>query len=228
MRKRITALLYGALTAFIVPAIAATQTHDTAPKTQNSPPEEKVELKQSYTGVVPGNGNNLPRVEKLKKQKGAWVTWPGFVLREDGGSRLFVQTTQPLQYSVSDNGLTVTLSLKKTKVYLSNNQNPLVTSYFNTPLKRAYFKKGKKETLLVLELKVKATPNISSITDNDGYHYMFVDFSPGDYPVDSDPLVPSFIGVGGAHAGAASSSLPQGTHGAPRSEGGSSPKRIDP
>jgi len=34
-----------------------------------------------------------------------------------------------------------------------------------------------------LELRQPAAPSISQTTDSDGYHYLFIDFPPGDYPV---------------------------------------------
>ena len=139
-------------------------------------------LQQSYHGVTPGSGNNLPRVEALKGKPGTWVTWPGFLMRSDGGSRIFIQTTGSVSYRIKRKKNQVILILKKAKVHLSNNRNPLVTTHFNTPLKRAYIKRSRKGLDLVMNLKVKASPQISQTTDPDGYHYLFVDFSPGDYP----------------------------------------------
>ncbi len=153
----------------------------------------KLELRQNYTGVTPGKGNNLPRVEELKGRSEAWVTWPGFMLMEDGGSRIFVQATESLKYIIKDKGTVIILSLRNAKVHLTNNRNPLVTTHFNTPLKRAYIKKRKKEIQLVMELKVSINPQISRMTDNDGYHYMFIDFPPGEYPIaDSGSQRPTF------------------------------------
>ena len=122
------------------------------------------------------------------------------MMLENGGSRLFIQTTEPLQYTISDKGLKVTVSFDNAKVYLSNNRNPLVTSYFNTPLQRAYLKKRNKQLDLILELKVSTSPKISSESDSDGYRYLFVDFAPGDYPIDTSPVNPSFFGTGRAPA----------------------------
>ncbi len=157
--------------------------------------EQGVKLKQKYTGVTPGSGNNLPRVEELKGKPGTWVTWPGFIILEDGTSRIFLQTTVPVAYAISEGNRRISLKLKNAKVHLRNNRNPLVTVHFNTPLDRAYLKKNRKSLDLVMELRQSATPNIHQTVDNDGYHYLFVDYPPGNYPVSADKNQ-SFQGYG--------------------------------
>ena len=181
-------------------ARAAAESPEDWRKTENPTPEQTPQLRQHYTGVSPGEGNRLPRVEELKSKGGVWLTWPGFMPLENGGSRLFLQSTEILDYAINDSGKQVVLTFKNAKVYLSNNRNPLVTTHFNTPLKRAYLKKKKKSIELVLELKVAATPEISQMTDADGYRYLFVDFAPGNYPVAEDTGNPSFFGVGSPQA----------------------------
>ncbi len=167
-----------------------------ASESEERPENRPLALRQHYTGVMPGKGNNLPRIQELKGKEGTWVTWPGFILLENGASRLFLQATESLRYSIKDKGTLVTLTIKDAKVFLTNNRNPLVTTHFNTPLKRAYLKKHKKTVQLVLELKVNTTPEIKQTTDEDGYNYLFVDFAPGNYPIiDTTPKLPSFSSV---------------------------------
>ena len=66
--------------------------------TEDAEQKEVPKLEQRYHGVVPGSGNPLPQVEELKGKEGTWVTWPGFTMRRDGGSRIFLQTTIALGY----------------------------------------------------------------------------------------------------------------------------------
>ncbi len=157
--------------------------------------KQPVRIEQTYHGVKPGSGNTLPKVEELKGKSGKWVTWPGFAMQPDGGSRIFLQTTVPLTYTVEEKKMRVVLKLGSAKVFLSNNRNPLVTTHFNTPLKRAYLKKRRKALELILILKVKASPNIVQTTDQDGYNYLFVDFPPGNYPkADDSSARPAYSG----------------------------------
>ena len=194
--KHAAALLVCGMGLFGLVGRAAAESPEEWRETENQAPEQKMTLRQHYTGVKPGEGNQLPRVEELKNKGGVWVTWPGFMLLENGGTRLFLQATENLSYQIKDSGKQVVLIFKNAKVHLSNNRNPLVTTHFNTPLKRAYLKKKKKSIELVLELKVAVTPEISQLTDADGYRYLFVDFAPGNYPVVEYSGNPSFSGVG--------------------------------
>jgi hypothetical protein len=144
----------------------------------------QIKLEQNYHGVKPGSGNNLPKVEELKNLTGVWVTWPGFIMREDGSSRIFLQTTVAVEYKTEKTKKAkkrIVIKLKDARVHLSNNRNPLVTTHFNTPVKRVSLKKRKKSLNLVIELKISSPYQISQTTDEDGYHYLFVDFQKGDY-----------------------------------------------
>jgi hypothetical protein len=144
--------------------------------------QEGLTLEQSYHGTRPGQGNSLPRVEELRNKPGGWVTWPGFLMRQDGGSRLFIQTTRPLQYTRTTGKQRFSLRFEDIRVHLNNNRNPLITAFFNTPVKRAWLKRRGKSVDLVVELKKAAQETVTQYSDSDGYHYLFVDFPPGDYP----------------------------------------------
>jgi hypothetical protein len=141
----------------------------------------KLVLEQSYHGTVPGTGNALPRVEEIKGKPGNWITWPGFLMRPDGGSRLFIQTTKALAFEKVAKKGRVQLQFKDTRVHLDNNRNPLVTVNFNTPLKTAFLKRHLKRVDLVMELKEPAEVVVTQHVDPDGYCYLFVDFPPGQY-----------------------------------------------
>lgn len=172
---------------------------------QGTSPPGSLQLEQSYHGVTPGSGNQLPRVEELKGKPGTWVTWPGFLTLDDGGSRVFVQTTVAVTFEKTAHKTRIVLKLRDARVHLTNNRNPLVTTHFNTPLNRAYLKQRAKTTELVLELKVAASPEITQLTDQDGYHYMFIDFPPGDYPKgDTTEPRPALSGYGNPNQTAAS------------------------
>ena len=154
-------------------------------------------LEQTYHGTRPGAGNTLPRVDELKGMPGTWVTWPGFIMLPDGSSRVFLQTTKPLEYKRNDKQKRTTLTLKGAEVFLKNNRNPLVTIHFNTPVRRAYLKPRKGSVEFVLEMKVAATASIAQFADQDGYHYLFVDFPAGQYPTGGQyGNRPSFSGFG--------------------------------
>jgi len=147
---------------------------------------QQLVLAQSYHGTVPGMGNALPRVEEIKGKPGNWITWPGFLMRPDGGSRLFIQTTKELAFEKVAKKNRVQLQFQDTRVHLNNNRNPLVTVNFNTPLKTAFLKRHPKRIDLVMELKESVEIVVTQHVDPDGYCYLFVDFQPGKYSTGGD------------------------------------------
>ena len=100
-RVLIIATVFTAALLVLVAGLAFAQSQNDWQTAQN-PEGEGLLLGQSYHGTVPGGGNTLPRVEELKGKPGTWVTWPGFVMRSDGGSRIFIQTTRSLEYTKTD------------------------------------------------------------------------------------------------------------------------------
>lgn len=168
-------------------AIAFTQTKEQWRATEKSTASQSDSPQhRDYSGVSPGQGNTLPRVAELNKKPGVWITWPGFHMLPDGTSQLFLQTTSSLTYSLKQSGNTFIIELGKVSVYLGNNRNPLVTTYFNTPLKRAYLKTKKKKLSLVLEMKNGVQPELLQRSHQDGYSYLFVKF-----PAWTNPSTPS-------------------------------------
>jgi hypothetical protein len=168
--------------------------------------EQKPELtiSQKYNGTKPGTGNTLPKIEEIKNKDGAWITWPGFTMTETGGSRIFLQTTKSLKYKKKTTKKKIVITFTDTNIFLSNNSNPLVTTHFNTPVRKAYLKKrGKKKVELIVELKSKATADLTIVQTevSDGYNYVFLDFAKGDFakPTVTSPR-PSFSGGGEARS----------------------------
>ncbi len=134
-----------------------------------------------YRGVVPGQSHVPPRARRLKRTRRNFVTWPGFEMHE-GASRVFVQSTSPVTYTRSNESGRIVIVLQNTRINLRNNRNPLVTEHFNTPVAEAYLRQRRRDTLLVLEMKVDASARIRQMSEN-GYHFLFVEFNAGNYPV---------------------------------------------
>jgi hypothetical protein len=168
-------------TAVAVSAALAQTKEEWREAKEGENPAPQLVLAQSYHGTVPGMGNALPRIEEIKGKSGNWITWPGFLMRPDGGSRLFIQTTKELTFEKVANKNRVQLQFKDTRVHLNNNRNPLVTVNFNTPLRTAFLKRHAKRVDLVMELKEPSEIVVSQHVDQDGYCYLFVDFQPGQY-----------------------------------------------
>jgi hypothetical protein len=133
----------------------------------------------SYEGVKPG-GNQPPPVKATPNTTPTQITWPGFQMRPDGGSRVFIQSTSPLSTAVSQKGKMLFIDLGAAKVSGETNQFALYTRFFNTPVVRAQLKSGAR-AILEIELRSAVQPNISTEQAASGFHFLYIDFPAGNY-----------------------------------------------
>lgn len=157
------------------------------PPTAPSEPEPE-HPRGSYLGVKPG-GAEHPAVSTGPGIVPSVVTWPGFAMRPDGGSRFFLQLTAPVDVAHQTLPNKVVVDLQGARIAGTNNRFPLETRFFNTPVVRALLKRNKGTTTLELLLRTPAQPRISSRAAPSGYHFLYVDFPPGDY-LEEAPLAP--------------------------------------
>lgn len=134
----------------------------------------------SYAGVTPGSetSENLPpKADEIPKDA-LMLTWPGFMMLEDGSS-FFIQTSKPVKFGTKKSDGRLELVLHRTQVHLKNNFLPLETQFFDTPVTRATVeRKGKKDLVMTFEMREDVTPRITQKTGKDGFNYIFVKFSP--------------------------------------------------
>jgi len=144
-----------------------------------------------YQGVVPGSGNS-PAVKFAPGCVPTRATWLGFQMIKEGGSRFFLQVTSQVEIQVENSGADrFVVILKNVRIAGRNNRRPLETSLFNTPVKRAYLRRHKKDTKLVFELRANAIPVISNQPGTGGFHFVLFDFPAGDFvSAPKDPLLP--------------------------------------
>ena len=131
-----------------------------------------------YGGVAPGGENPPPKAESIPKGA-VMVTWPGFQMLEEGGSRFFLQTSRPVKYETKKSPGKFVLVLKNVRVHLKNNWRPLETEFFDTPVLRATVeRRGRRNVAMVFELRDDVTPSIKREKGKDGYAYIMIDFEP--------------------------------------------------
>ena len=133
----------------------------------------------SYEGVTPGSetSENLPPKADEIPEGALMLTWPGFMMLEDGSS-FFIQTSKPVKFGTRKSEGRLELVLHNTRVHLKNNFLPLETQFFDTPVVRATVqRKGKKDLVMVFEMREDATPSITQKMGKDGFNYVFVKFS---------------------------------------------------
>jgi hypothetical protein len=133
----------------------------------------------SYGGVNPESetSENLPPKAEEIPEGALMLTWPGFVMHEDGTSAFFVQTSKPVRFGTAQSRGQFELVLHDIKVHLKTNYLPLETQFFDTPVTRATVRRsGKKDVAMVFELRREAAPTVTQKMGKDGFNYVFVKF----------------------------------------------------
>jgi hypothetical protein len=177
---RLTSALALAISLACVSAtVARAQEGGGGTVTQAEPAPPEPHAVGAYTGVTPGTANPPPR--RPTKARPTLVTWPGFQQRPDGASRLFVQTNVRVETEQRQEGTSVVVLLKNTRISLRNNRRPLETRFFNTPVTRARVERRGRDTALVLEMRSNVAPMISTDTGADGLFFVYVEFPNGEY-----------------------------------------------
>ena len=129
------------------------------------------------------------RVTKKAQRTGPVATLPGFAMRPDGTSVVFVSLTSAPQVEEHLGKGFVTYVLKDTEVDRSNNKNPLETAFYDTPVLRAQLRTAKKDpdAELAIELRADVKPTFKVVTEA-GQARLEILFPAGKYArADLDP-----------------------------------------
>jgi len=137
----------------------------------------------TYAGVVPGTAKQAPPAAKAAKAShGPTITWPGFQMRPDGSSRVFIQSTAPLEPKVlTSAGTKFELQLPRARVAAKTNRLPLDTRFFNTPVTKVSVSTASGGAVVQVELRAAVTPTISSEPGPTGYFFTYIELPKGDY-----------------------------------------------
>jgi len=176
---------FSSIVAIIIWTSAATVVGQSIPGT-DIPGKTKVATQDQsgtvpYAGVIPGS-SHPPAVKVAPGSTSpAIVTWPGFQMRPDGGSRFFIQITSDVELETKMAQEQFILTLKQTRIASRNNRYALETRFFNTPVTRAQLEKKGKDTTMILSLREHVFPDVKKEVAPDGYHFIFIDFPAGNY-----------------------------------------------
>lgn len=147
----------------------------------------------TYTGVHPG-GAEAPAVPATAGQQPAMVTWPGFQMRLDGTSRVFVQSTASVPSETTLTGNKFTLRLSGAKVAGDTNRLPLETRYFNTPVTRVSIAQQRDSVLITLDLRAQVVPQASAERGPSGFFFTYIDLPAGKFVETAKPLTAARAG----------------------------------
>ena len=137
-----------------------------------------------YKGVRPGKVALPPNPPKATGQP--FLTWSGFMMTEHG-SRVFLQFTQPVQYTVTDGAKEVVVTVKGARIHKRNNGRMVNTRYFaNTPVAKVQAKQHGKDVRVTILLRRAAKADHKVEAGEQGYQFLMLDFPPtGEAPASS-------------------------------------------
>lgn len=133
----------------------------------------------TYAGVKPGGAAPPGTLAKPGAQP-VEITWPGFQMQPDGSSRVFLQTTVPLDGRPVMAGNKLTMDLGNALI-VGASRFPLYTQFFNTPVTRVEIRRARKHTTLEITLRTPIEPRISNERAASGFQFLYLDFPAGDY-----------------------------------------------
>jgi hypothetical protein len=115
-----------------------------------------------------------------KAQKSAPIaSRPGFEALEGGGSRVFVHLSKTVAVEERKAPGQLVYVLRGARSDVRNDQNPLVTVHFDTPVARVQLRPAGPDLWLVIELRAPAQPIFRLAPDQDGAAILQVEFAKG-------------------------------------------------
>lgn len=106
---------------------------------------------------------------------------PGFETMPDGSTRLFVELSKPAAFDTKAARGSVTYVLKDARVERRNNENPLVTVHFNTPVTSARLVPHGHDVWFVVDLRANVQPAATMESTKEGPAVLRVAFPKGEY-----------------------------------------------
>ena len=159
-----------------------------------------------YGGVTPeGKANNpLPQPPASPPH----LIWTGFQPTATG-SRVFFQTTGPVEFDVKEGHLsktghsTLTVLLRGCRIHMANNRRKLDTRAFATPVQSISAKQRRNDIEVLITLREPASSTPGTEAGPNGTRFLVFDFPPGKpAPVEEKALAgPDSASSGGVSSG---------------------------
>ncbi len=163
------------------PAPAPAASDAPAPSESGAPTVDKAE-EPKKPSVTPGySWTDKPAAKRHWKKRrkidsnAPQATYPGFRMKKDGTSEVWVQISQKVTVTPSIAAGHATFVLTGVEVGVRNNRNPLITEYFDTPLAQARLRRDKAGAQLVLVLREAVQPTQRIVDGPAGTMILYID-----------------------------------------------------
>ena len=126
--------------------------------------------------VVPGGGASP--LAAGPKSGPPRLVWTGFQVTDEG-SRVFVQTTGPVELEVagSTGKAGVTVTLRNCRIHMRNNSRTLDTRFFASPVQQIAVHQRHRDVQLDIALRQPAKPTPRQEEGPNGTHFWVIDFA---------------------------------------------------
>jgi hypothetical protein len=135
-----------------------------------------------YDGVVPGPSGKNPL--PVPPKGGSHLVWTGFQMTATG-SRVFLQTTQPVQFDLNEGAAkksgksVLAVLLRGCRIHMANNRRKIDTRFFATPVAGVSARQRGRDVEVSLAMRELAEAVPHSEAGPDGTQFVVLDFPPG-------------------------------------------------
>jgi hypothetical protein len=106
---------------------------------------------------TPGHQSPVALASKSTQSTAPIATWVGFRQTGPKTALVYVNLTQVVAVSSAKQDKTITFTLRKTRIQVRNNQNPLLATHFDSMVESVRLVPSGKDVNLVIQLKREAT-----------------------------------------------------------------------
>jgi hypothetical protein len=124
---------------------------------------QTIDLNQKiYGGTYSQQGNRLQLEDKKDKKGRASIQWIGFEMKSNGGSRIFIKSSAPIEFhELNATEGSFALEFDKSRLITRNDQREIDTSYFYTVVQNIKAVQKDANTVnLFLKLREECEPKI--------------------------------------------------------------------
>lgn len=114
------------------------------------------------------SGVSEDEASRLAKRSAETATWVGFRQTGPKSSLVYVHLTSKVPVSSSKTGKKIVITLSNTKIEVKNNQNPLITSHFDSVVERARMFESGPDVQLEIILKQDASFSSKVVQEEPG------------------------------------------------------------
>jgi hypothetical protein len=144
---------------------------------ETAAPADSVPARPVFAVVPGGAGSPLAAGPKGGPPR---LVWTGFQVT-DAGSRVFVQTTGPIEIEVvASDKAELTVTLRNCRIHMRNNSRTLDTRFFASPVQQIAVHQRRRDVRLDIALKEPVQATTHQQPGPDGTQFWVIDFALAD------------------------------------------------